>query len=137
MDDLFLKFVFLVALVTECAACGFQQIVFPGGVRVVAVDAFAFFQGRVHHGFFHSDFGLVMAGIAGLIARSFQEQLRDDTVPQVAVLTFFFLDDGMHIFERQVFFRKVGMTLQARLGCKFARLARRRRRAGNHVNNTA
>jgi hypothetical protein len=104
MDDFFLKTVFPVALVTEFAASGFQQIVFPGGVRVVAVDALAFFQGGVHHGFFHSDFGLIMTRIAGLIALSFQQQLRDDTVPQVAVLTFLFLDDGMHVFQRQVFF---------------------------------
>jgi hypothetical protein len=98
---------------------------------IVASGAFTSLEPGVHKSFVHPYFIFFMAFIAGLIALSFQKQLGDYTVSEVAILAFLFLDNNMHVFHFEVFIRKLGVTLQAILAHEPSRFAGRGRDTGN------
>ena len=57
----------------------------------MATGAFPAFECAMHEGFVHPDFLFGVALVADLIACFFQQQLGNDAVSEVAILTFFFL----------------------------------------------
>jgi hypothetical protein len=72
----------------------------------------------MHHRFAQSYFLFFMTSVTHLIARFFEQQLRYDAVSQVAVLTFFLLDNRVNIFHLEVFIGKFLVALQTFLSRK-------------------
>ena len=89
----------------------------------------------MHHRVVKSDFLFVMAGIAHLIPRLFEEKLGNDAVPQVALLALFLLDGGMYIFHPEVGVGELGVAVEAFLADKGSLFGPGG--AGGQVNNCA
>jgi hypothetical protein len=114
------ELVLLMAAKADRVAGGTQQMGLIRGMRVMAVNAFPAFQGRMDAFFVHPDLLGFVAGHAELVAFFFQKQLGQYPVPQMAILAFLFFDDGVHIFLGKVFAFKIGMTIKALLSGELA-----------------
>jgi hypothetical protein len=88
-------------------------------MRVVALNAFFFLQGRMHIGLVQPDLLFAVAWIANFISLFLQEHLGDQTMPKVALLTFFLLDDRVDILHPHVLIRKLFVAIEAILAGKF------------------
>jgi hypothetical protein len=102
------------------------------GMRIVTIDAFPALQGGMNPFFVYPDLFSLMTSHAELIALFFEQQLGKHPMPQMAVLAFLFLDDGMYIGHGKVFGFKIGMAVQALFLGKLAGCAHGRRHTGNN-----
>jgi hypothetical protein len=107
---LLLKVLLFMALVAKLTAFRLEKIIGLRRMGIVALGAFTYFQGGVHHRFVKSYFLFFMAGIAHLIPRIFKQQLGDYAVAQVAILALFLLDRAVHISHPEVSVGKLGVT---------------------------
>jgi len=102
---------------------------------IVTTDTFFSFQGGVHHRFVQSYLLFFVAGIAHLIPLLFKYKPWDYSVPEVALLAFFLLDNRVYTFHFEVFIGECLVTIQTILAHEPAPF--RRGCAGRKVNNRA
>ena len=89
-------------LITALLPFRLQQMTGLGGVGIMAGRTFASLQGGMNIGLGQTYLLFGMAGITDLIAFFFQQKLWNQSMPEVAVLTFFLFDDRMDILHSQV-----------------------------------
>jgi len=124
-----------VALVTKFTALCRQKMVRLGRMGIVTTDAFVSFQGGVYHGFVQPYLVFFVTIIADLVPLLFQDELRDQSVPEVAFLALLLSDSRMNTFHCEVFIGERLVTIQAILAHEPAPF--RRGRAGGKVNSRA
>lgn len=100
MDYFLFVCIFLVALITQVGAFGFQEVAFIRGVRIMAGNALPLLQSRVNIGPVQTHFFFGMAREANLIPRIFKQKFGYDPVPQMTILAIPGLENGMYHFHR-------------------------------------
>ena len=107
VDGFLLVAFLLVALVAKLGTFRLQEVTRLGGVRVMARGAFPARQCGVNIGLVHPDFLLAVAGVADLVALFLEDQPRNDPVADMALLAFFLLGHGVHIFHRRNIYPRI------------------------------
>ena len=126
---------FLVTLVADLPSFCFKKVAYLGGMRVMAVGAFSFFQRCMHHRFAESDLPFFVTGKTHLIARILEDRLWDYAVTKVALLAFLLLDGSVHIPHLQVLIGEFLVAIQTLFALKAS--PSRGRSTGGEVDSGA
>jgi len=103
----------LMALITALLSFRLQQISCLGGMGIMAGRTFASLQGGMNTGLVQTYLLFGMARITDLILFFFQQKLWDQSMPEVAVFTFFLFDDKMDILHPQILIGELFVAIQA------------------------
>jgi hypothetical protein len=118
MDHLLLIVFLLVALIARGIARCLEQVIRLGRVRVMTERTSSSLDGGVDIGLVQSDLFPAVTGIADLISFLLKDELGDQSMPQVALLTFLLFDRKVDVFQAKGLIRKFLVTVQAISGGK-------------------
>lgn len=135
VHDLFLIGPSRMALITDLVAFTGEQVRRLRRVGIMAEGALPRLERRMHARLVHPDLFFAVTSIAEVVSFLFQDQFRDDAVPQVAVLAFLLLDHGMHVFHREVLALELGVAVKTVFPREFS--LRQRGVAGNPEDRPA
>jgi hypothetical protein len=102
----------LMALITALLPFRLEQIRCLGGMGIMAGRTFASLQGGMNTGLVQTYLLFGMARITDLILFFFQQKLWDQSMPKVAVFTFFLFDDKMDILHPQILIGELFVAIQ-------------------------
>src|SRR3990170_6165052 len=123
------------ALIADLVAFTRKQVGRLRRVRIMAEGALPRLERRMNARLVHPDLFFAVARVAEVVSFFFQDQFRDDPVPEVAVLAFLLLDHGMHVFHREVLALELGVAVETLFPGEFP--LRQRRVAGHRENGPA
>lgn len=106
MNNLFLVILLFVTQITGLIAFCFHQVASLRSMGIMAEDAFASIYRCMNVGLIQSQFFSTVAGETDLVSFLLEQELRNHTMPQVAVLALSLLDHGVDILHAHVFVHK-------------------------------
>jgi hypothetical protein len=100
------------ALITAFLPFRLQQMTGLGGMGIMARRTSTSLQGGMNIGLVQTYLLFGMAGITDLIPLFFQQKLWDQSMPEVAVFTFFLFDDKMDTLHPKILIGELFVAIQ-------------------------
>ena len=119
VHHLFLEVLLFMARITRLVPCRGQQVRPLGRMGVMTGRALSLDKRRMHELLVEFDLFLAMTPKAELVPLLFQEEFRDDAVPQMAIFAFLLFDRRMGILHPHVLVFELLVAVKALLAGKF------------------